>query len=350
VAFRAAHFGTPQARQAAELLARLPSPLDRLQAAAIPKKERLNWFPPDLVAVLGERRPFRVLPALCVAVSPDGSQVARGGADNLVRRWQGVPLRELAPLSGHRARVQALAYAPDGKQLASGSQDGVVMLWDAATGQARQTWEAHALSVVAVAFTPDGKALITGSWDGTVKLWDAAGGGLKRTLSGREDNRVFSLAVSPDGRWLACGHEDHRLRVWDLAAVGDRPRAVSRDSASWITAVAFAPDGQTLVFGGGADGTLRLCSWDGATLRDGHILSGHRHVVHAAAFAPDGKTLASASEDRSVQVWDAASGMRMRAWLNLRSVVHGLAFAPDGRHLATANGNSTGYLLRLARP
>ena len=350
VAFRAAFPATAPSGAAADLLARLPSPFDRLEPDAIPLNECKPWFPADLVAVFGETQPFRSSPAQCVAVSPDGSEVARAGADALVRRWRIDPLRELPPLRGHQARVDRLVYAPDGRTLASASQDGVIVLWDVGTGRARQLWEAHRLPVSGLAFTPDGKALASGSWDGTVKLWDVRTANHLRTLPGRAENRVLSLALSPDGRLLACGHEDHAVRLWDLNAPPGRPCAVYRGNTSWVKVVAFAPDGQTLVSGGGGDGTLRLCSWDGLVFRAGPVLRGHRNVVHGVAFASDGKTLVSAGEDRSVKVWDVTAGKGIREWADLGSPVNGVAFAPDRRHVVTANASGTVYVLRLVGP
>jgi serine/threonine-protein kinase len=348
VALRAAFPGTPQSGTAADWLARLPSPFDRLGPAAIPGNERRLGFAVDLVAVLGEPQPFLSAPVQCVAVSPDGGEVARAGADTLVRRWRLNPLRELPPLRGHQARVDRLAYAPDGRTLASASQDGVIALWDVSAGKALKLWEAHPLPVSGLAFTPDGRAMASGSWDGTVKLWDARTASHLRTFPGRGENRVLSLALSPDGRLLACGHEDHTVRLWDLTQLQDRPCAVYRGHTSWVKVVAFAPDGRTLVSGGGGDGTLKLCTWDGRAFRDGPVLHGHRDVMHGVAFTSDGKTLASAGEDRGVRVWDVATGRRVREWADLGSPVNGVAFAPDRRHLVTANANGTAYVLRLA--
>ncbi len=349
VAFRAAHPGLPYAPRMADVLARLPSPLDSLQASGIPKTERQRWFPPALVGVLGEGRPFQSVPALCVAFSPDGDQVARGGADALVRRWECASLRELPRLPQHSGRVLSLTYSPDGRVLASGSQDGAVVLWDAATGEVRKSWQAHAYPVVGLAFAPDGNTVATGSWDGTAKLWDAKKGSLLLTLPGRPEDRLLSLSYVPGGRAVACGYEDHIVRLWDVRPASSKPRAVYHGHTSWVTVVAFSPDGRTLVSGGGGDGTLRLCEWDGTAFKEGKVLDGHEDVVHDVAFSPDGKTLASASADRTVKLWQVATGRRLDD-LSLRAAVHGVAFAPDGRHLAAANANGTVYLLRLAGP
>src|SRR5262245_32794247 len=55
-AFMRRRIGTPAATQAGELLHRLPSPLDHLDAKTIPELERFSWQPKELVAVLGEHR------------------------------------------------------------------------------------------------------------------------------------------------------------------------------------------------------------------------------------------------------------------------------------------------------
>jgi WD40 repeat protein len=64
-------------------------------------------------------------------------------------------------------------------------------------------------------------------------------------------------------------------------------------------------------------------------------LQGHGSDIYAVAFSPDGKRLASGSNDRSVRLWDVATGATLRAINAHREAVYAIAFSPDGRLLAT---------------
>ena len=74
---------------------------------------------------------------------------------------------------------------------------------------------------------------------------------------------------------------------------------------------------------------------DAATGRPiGRPLTGHTVVVYCVAYSPDGQRLASASYDRTVQIWRAGAPETL---VGHTDAVHGVAFSPDGRRLATAS-------------
>src|SRR5689334_4424584 len=58
----------------------------------------------------------------------------------------------------------------------------------------------------------------------------------------------------------------------------------------------------------------------------------HGGVVAAVAYAPDGKTVASAGDDRTVRLWDVATGKEVRSFTGHQDgfAFRSVAFAPDG--------------------
>jgi WD40 repeat protein len=68
---------------------------------------------------------------------------------------------------------------------------------------------------------------------------------------------------------------------------------------------------------------------------------GHRGFVYAVAFSPDNQTLASASEDRSVRLWEVATGHESAAFHGHTNFVWDVVFFPDGQEVTSASQDLT---------
>ncbi|MFH2205112.1 MAG: cytochrome c peroxidase [Elusimicrobiota bacterium] len=62
------------------------------------------------------------------------------------------------------------------------------------------------------------------------------------------------------------------------------------------------------------------------------VWKGHTHHVYGAAFTPDGSRVLSVSEDRTVRVWDVASGKVLATWRGHTGEVLAVAISPDGKY------------------
>ena len=70
-------------------------------------------------------------------------------------------------------------------------------------------------------------------------------------------------------------------------------------------------------------------------------LQGHEKDVHSVVVTTDQQRLISASKDKTIKVWDMASGMELLTLTGHRRPVNGLAVTPDGRYLLSASGDKT---------
>ncbi|CAM1503447.1 Fc.00g082230.m01.CDS01 [Cosmosporella sp. VM-42] len=77
------------------------------------------------------------------------------------------------------------------------------------------------------------------------------------------------------------------------------------DHSGSVESVAFSADGQRLA-SGSHDRTIKV--WDAASGACLQTLEGHSGWVNSVAFSADSQRLASGSHDRTIKVWDAATG------------------------------------------
>jgi WD40 repeat protein len=291
---------------------------------------------------------------LALRYTPDGRTLVSAGMDDTLRFWDTASGREKGAVLAHRGGAWCLAVAPDGKSVASGSANDAesICIWDTTTHK-----EVRRLQVKkgldSLAFSPSGTTLVSGNrgdYEGAPgydpQLWDVA--------TGKEVRRYHipggsgcPATFSPDGKYLASQCRDS-LAVWETATgrsvrhipLGKKPLFPLR-----VTAVAFSPDGRTLVSaerdGSVKDPVSAVRFWELASAKERLSISCAPAWYADACFSPDGKYLAVADANHDVRLWDVATGRLVRRFAGHHADVDALAFAPDGKSLASASADTT---------
>jgi WD40 repeat protein len=339
---------------------------------------------------------------MSAALSPTSPHLAAIGYDGLITIWHLDTGQELHTFTGHRGRVNALAFSPDRKTLISGGSDAI-LVWDFAKRTLIRKLGSRGVRAESLVFLPDGNLIVGDSFEAPQR-WDPATGKLLGTFKGPKQSA--HLRLSPDGKLLASlawkrwdskealplgylwsvekaeclggfgarkdnesvigiafnppsvakmrnylpvgVHSDGDLSRTPLATFGDS-FAFSPDGRIVVTSIyeviafydaksgaklgefgkqaaygigrewpiVFSADGRSLAVGD-KDGLVRLI--EVATRLERRQFKGHPGYVHAIAFAPDGKTLVSAGDDPAILVWDLGAAKPMsisEAWIAL---------------------------------
>jgi serine/threonine protein kinase/WD40 repeat protein len=317
-----------------------------------------------------------------VAFSPDGSTFVTGGADGVVRLWDGAALAEQRAWNidsdpRQHYRNMQVYYSPTGKTVAALFR-GRVLLFDVASDRSWSLADVSPGSVVQFAF--DGSStVVTAERDGRVRFWNAATGefsGRSRQLSA--DATWRQVAFSRDRKMLAAGQQPAAsdpvtISVYDLVSGNVLAELEAGDTV--LGNLQFSTDNQFLANPGQDAGNVgRLVIWSIATGKEVQSLRGFRSffdavpissgefavsgydfisfvdpgkgeverweripgVVWDLALSSDEATLASTGWDGVVRLWDRPRHENPKR-LQLQLRTDALCFSPSGDMLATGH-------------
>lgn len=277
-------------------------------------------------------------PITAVAVKGDGNLLASAGDDGVLRFWNAADSKAGAVILGHTGAVTSLAFTPDNTKVLSSGVDGSVRLWQIPTTPAVKPI-AHPDAVVAAVASADGNSLLTGSADKQVRLWTLANAQAK-AFAGLTQPAV-AVALSPNNALVAGGSAEKTILVWNAADGKDLAKFVNTPAA--VQSLAFHADNKTLA-AGLADG--KVIVYDVTTKKDVKTIPAHTGAVTGLTYLPNGDLL-SAGADKSIQVWNPATGMS-KVKLDAPAPIVGVGISKDGTRVAVVGADKAVKLWTLA--
>ncbi|WP_170159610.1 WD40 repeat domain-containing protein [Calidithermus terrae] len=239
-----------------------------------------------------------------VSFSRDGRQVISRYEGSRVRRFDLATGRYLGEEDQRKMPGGDATFywmSQDGSLVVtSGEFAATVQVLDTRTGRQVARIRGYMSTGEGMSFSADNRYLALGS--GNVMVWDLHAGRPTVTLelANPDDGPVNAVAFTPDGRTLVVGQHQF-FSVWDWATGRQIRRVqVSDSDEDWFGDLAVSPDGKMLAAAYGNQVLLFALEEGDTPLA---TLTGHTAAVSSVAFSPDGSRLVSGSEDGGALVW-----------------------------------------------
>ncbi|MBP3957152.1 sigma-70 family RNA polymerase sigma factor [Gemmata sp. G18] len=322
-------------------------------------------LPPGALARMGSSRFHHGSNIHRLTVSPDGKWVISYGSHTGYRVWELATGKEQVPVgmpanarfTGSRGQGRDVeqweaAVAPAGKRVVAVVPDKkqpVTRVLDAVTGEEVAAVPASLRHVLTrpshtsdrePELSPDGKWMLwthttfNNGAKKTVYLADLTEKnptpGVFTEIVGRS---LFGFVFSDDGKSVVMHFQD-TYEVWDTDTRTAKLKVPVIPNGTWVGHAVISADGKNLAVVQPMADSFQL--WNVATKKELAVTAERsRGLLNVRAFSPDGKRIASSNSAGPLQVWDVATGKKVRDYPGGHGA-WGAAFTPDGKRIAVA--------------
>lgn len=278
--------------------------------------------------------------------SRNGAFVVTASDDQTIRVWNIKSALQTASYQfpGANEGVKCADFSPDGKNIAAvASANLSAVVLDAATGLEKDRLQGHSGGISYCEYSPEGKYLLTGSQDQTSSLWGIQDGLRIASLTGQTGEIIsarFAEIISKNGadsiRLLTAAQNDRNAIMYNILYLPGSVAQLSYQFPAAVRAACYSQAARLYAFAF-INGIVRITS--DLTQKGIEFSAGEQ--LTDADFSPDGRMLLITSGDKSVKIFEVATGRELRTFAGHTAAVLSGRFSPDGTQIVTASADST---------
>jgi cell division cycle 20-like protein 1, cofactor of APC complex len=193
----------------------------------------------------------------------------------------------LQKLVGHKQEVCGLKWNSEDNQLASGGNDNKLMVWDKLNAEPLYRWGEHNAAVKAIAWSPHQRGLLAsggGTADRTIKFWNTL-------ISSHGASAAMAAASSP-------------LSEHPPSPTAPANLLNSLDTGSQVCNLAWSKNSNEIVSTHGYSQN-QIIVWKYPKMEQVASLTGHTYRVLYLAMSPDGQVIVTGAGDETLRFWNA---------------------------------------------
>lgn len=244
-------------------------------------------------------------------------------------------------LTGHSKNVSVVSFSPNGKYLATGSYDNLINIYSIDSLKRINlvhTIKENLAGISTLYWSKDGNLLASGSKDFSVKVYDVKQNFLVVFQVNDHKDAVTKVMMDNKAKFLYSSSNDGTLRIYDLVEPKNNAKPKFIKYSSSILSFVPAPDLKSYYLGS-KTGDIAKVDFKGTTLQ---TLSGHKGQVNCMVLTPDMKYLVSGSNDKTIIIWNLATGKAERTLTGHGWNVTSLEVSSDGAYIvSTSNDGET---------
>ena len=261
-----------------------------------------------------------------IAFVPDKREFITAGYDGKVIRWAvDRPNQPLQTIYSGVDNIEALAVSPDASWLAMGGADAAIKMISL-KGEQGYEMKGSGGVIKSLVFSIDSKSLYSASVDGIALKWDIA----SRTSENFADG-ITNIDISFNGKFMAGINTTGEAIVWNMDNRADNFRIATRN----IKSIRFNSNNDILALGD-VRGNVEL--WDVGQRRMITEVKAHDDQINDIRFNGRLNQMATASNDKSFKIFNMADLTEPPVALtDFEGLVTTLKFSPDGEFIISGS-------------